>query len=65
MAPYEILKCHRNRLLQRFMETRSATKRKTDQASFKLTEDIVEDTGQRISITSIKSARYLTVQGPV
>ncbi|GJQ65670.1 hypothetical protein Trydic_g7758 [Trypoxylus dichotomus] len=45
---YETFKCHRNRLVKRFMETGSVTKRNANQAPSVLTEDRVDDIRQRM-----------------
>ncbi|GJQ84761.1 hypothetical protein Trydic_g21162 [Trypoxylus dichotomus] len=59
---YETLKCHRNRLVKRFMETGSAAKRKADQAPSVLTGDRVDDIRQRMNVSPYKPVRKLALQ---
>lgn len=62
IMPYETFKCHRNRLVQRFMDTGSVTKRKANKEPSVLTEDAVDDIRQRLVVSPNKSVRKLAAQ---
>lgn len=62
IMPYETFKCHRNRLVQRFMDTGSVEKRKANQQASVLTEDAVDDIRQRMDVSPNKSVRKLAAQ---
>lgn len=54
--------CHRNNVIERFMETGSVLKRKPDQAPTILTDDVVAHISQRIDVSPTKSVRKLSAQ---
>lgn len=56
---------HRNRLVQRFMETGSVLKRKREGVKHVLTDEVVNDIQQRIETSPHKSLRKLSAQAGI